>query len=174
MRLLPHTGVYGLWLHQAKPTSDQGDDRSLFSSLRGGPATRAMDHWCENSFGGSSFSWLRGGPPRAMGHLGEIEALLHPFYLPRSPLRRFEVLPNPLDLPILHLGYGGVVGVVASVLDRSLGDGGISPLSVKRLQPGHGREEDRQDRVPGLLYWTRRGGKRETMACEAQEKGEAS
>src|SRR5215208_8437162 len=57
MRLLPHTGgVYGLWLHQAKPTSDQGDDLSLFSSLRGGPATRAMDHWCENSLGGSSFS----------------------------------------------------------------------------------------------------------------------
>src|SRR5215207_2663740 len=47
MRLLRHTGVYGLWLHQAKPTSDQGDDLSLFSSLRGGPATRAMDHWCE-------------------------------------------------------------------------------------------------------------------------------
>src|SRR5215207_1827536 len=71
MRLLPHTGVYGLWLHQAKPTSDQGEDLSLFSSLRGGPATRAMDHWCENSLGGSSFSWLRGGPARAMGHLGE-------------------------------------------------------------------------------------------------------
>ena len=31
MRLLRHTGVYGLWLHQAKPTSDQGDDLSLFS-----------------------------------------------------------------------------------------------------------------------------------------------
>src|SRR5215217_1071380 len=72
MRLLPHTGgVYGLWLHQAKPTSDQGDDLSLFSSLRGGPATRAMEHWCENSFGGSSFSWFRGGPARAMEHLGE-------------------------------------------------------------------------------------------------------
>src|SRR5215207_530243 len=25
-------------------------------------------HWCENSLGGSSFSWLRGGPARAMGH----------------------------------------------------------------------------------------------------------
>jgi hypothetical protein len=25
MRLLRHTGVYGLWLRQAKPTSDQGD-----------------------------------------------------------------------------------------------------------------------------------------------------
>ena len=71
IRLLRHTGVYGLWLHQAKPTSDQGDELSLFSSLRGGPATRAMDHWCENSLGGSSFSWHRGGPPRAMGHLGE-------------------------------------------------------------------------------------------------------
>src|SRR5215204_6021935 len=28
-------------------------------------------HWCENSFGGNSFSWLRGGPPRAMDHFGE-------------------------------------------------------------------------------------------------------
>src|SRR5215212_4189417 len=27
-------------------------------------------HWCENSIGGSSFSRLRGGPPKAMGHLG--------------------------------------------------------------------------------------------------------
>src|SRR5215212_6284364 len=97
MRLLRHTGVYGLWLHQAKPTSDQGEDLSLFSSLRGGPAPRAMDHWCENSLCGSpfsslrgecdasatsmnwcenslcgsSFSSLRGGPPRAMDHLGE-------------------------------------------------------------------------------------------------------
>src|SRR5215213_2188208 len=44
MRLLRHTGVYGLWLHQAKPTSDQGEDLSLFSSLRGGPAPRAMEH----------------------------------------------------------------------------------------------------------------------------------
>src|SRR5215211_3706703 len=28
-------------------------------------------HWCENSLCGSSFSSLRGGPARAMGHLGE-------------------------------------------------------------------------------------------------------
>jgi hypothetical protein len=27
--------------------------------------------WCKNSHGGSSFSWLRGGPARAMEHLGE-------------------------------------------------------------------------------------------------------
>src|SRR5215208_3401587 len=78
MRLLPHTGgVYGLWLHQAKPTSDQGDDLSLFSSLRGGPATRAMDHWCENSLGGSPFSWLRGGPARAMAGVKIALAAAH-------------------------------------------------------------------------------------------------
>jgi hypothetical protein len=28
-------------------------------------------HWCENRLGGGSFSWFRGGPARAMGHLGE-------------------------------------------------------------------------------------------------------
>src|SRR5215204_553807 len=28
-------------------------------------------HWCENSLGGCSFSWFRGGPARAMDHLGE-------------------------------------------------------------------------------------------------------
>ena len=32
------------------------------------PSTR---HWCENSLGASSFSWLRGGPYRAMEHLGK-------------------------------------------------------------------------------------------------------
>src|SRR5215210_3804027 len=34
-------------------------------------ASRAMENWRENRLGGSSFSWLRGGPPRAMEHLGE-------------------------------------------------------------------------------------------------------
>src|SRR5215212_5097678 len=66
MRLLRHTGVYGLWLHQAKPTSDQSDDRSSFSSLRGGPATRAMDHWCENSVGDGSIFMASGWPGK--GH----------------------------------------------------------------------------------------------------------
>ena len=28
-------------------------------------------NWCENRLGGSPFSWLRGGPARAMKHLGE-------------------------------------------------------------------------------------------------------
>jgi hypothetical protein len=65
MRLLPHTGVCtGSLAAPSKATSDQGDDLSLFSSLRGGPATRAMDHWCDTSLGGSSFSWFRGGPAR--------------------------------------------------------------------------------------------------------------
>ena len=40
-------------------------------------------HWCENGLGGSSFSWLRGGPPRAMDHLGEqscyCAAPMHPW-----------------------------------------------------------------------------------------------
>jgi hypothetical protein len=35
-------------------------------------ARGAMDNWCENSLGGSSFSWFRGGPARAMGHFGEL------------------------------------------------------------------------------------------------------
>jgi hypothetical protein len=31
----------------------------------------ASRHWCENSLGGGSFTWLWGCPARAMGHLGE-------------------------------------------------------------------------------------------------------
>src|SRR5918993_978703 len=66
-----------------------GDKRAFFKSaigvgsglgagceLRRTPSTRSSQntpagHWCENSLGAAPFSWLRGGPARAMDHLGE-------------------------------------------------------------------------------------------------------
>ena len=39
-RLLRHTGMYGLWLHQAKPASDQGDDLRLIFIPSGWPCNK--------------------------------------------------------------------------------------------------------------------------------------
>jgi aminoglycoside N3'-acetyltransferase len=52
-------------LDALSPRSSGGD---CYRELR---RIQLSTHWCENRLGGSSFSWLRGGPARAMGHLGE-------------------------------------------------------------------------------------------------------
>src|SRR5215203_1609568 len=120
MRLLRHTGVYGLWLHQAKPTSDQGDDLSLFSSLRGGPATRAMDHWCENSLGGSPFSW----------HRGECDASATSMNLGEyAPLSRVQ-LPFHFTLSTTFSALGQYSSNLAAGLPKSMIT--VSPFASSR------------------------------------------
>src|ERR671913_1917208 len=49
-------------LDALSPRSSGGD---CYRELR---RIQLSTHWCENRLGGSSFSWLRGGPARAMGH----------------------------------------------------------------------------------------------------------
>jgi hypothetical protein len=62
--------------------------------------------------------------------VGEQGPLLRPFDPLSSPLPRLErsseILSGSLDLPVLHLGYGGVEGAVAVVLDGTLGYGEVS------------------------------------------------